>query len=43
MIEHKTGTCDEWLATRLELLKATPRGRNETDVWWRRHYASEKR
>jgi predicted dithiol-disulfide oxidoreductase (DUF899 family) len=33
MTRHNTGTREEWLKARLELLKAE----NETGVWWRRH------
>ena len=47
MTKHKTGTCEEWLRARLELLKAetelTRRSDErarlspcETGVWWRR-------
>jgi predicted dithiol-disulfide oxidoreductase (DUF899 family) len=43
MPDHKTGTREEWLAARRELwgmyqwLDRAPRGRNETDLWYRRH------
>ncbi len=40
MTKHMTGTREEWLAARLELLQwldRAPRGRNETGLWWRRH------
>ena len=45
MEKHNTGTREQWLAARLELLAAekdltldrAPLGRNEKSFWFRRH------
>ncbi|MFW0754964.1 hypothetical protein ACN1C3_09435 [Pseudomonas sp. H11T01] len=44
MTRHMTGTREEWLAARLELLEAEKAltRRNETGPWWRRHDEYDK-